>query len=364
MSYKIQVYEPYVADNQKKYILDCIDTNWISSKGKYISEFETQFSNFIKIKNSIAVSNGTTALHTALVALDIKQGDEVIVPTFTYIASVNSIAYTGATPVFVDIDEETWQMNIEEIEEKITKKTKAIMAVHLYGHPVEMNKVLEIAKKYNLKIIEDCAEAIGSYYENNHVGTFGDISCFSFFGNKTITCGEGGMVCTNDDEIAKKIKKIKGQGLAEDKEYWHDLVGYNYRMTNIQAAIGLSQLEKINTILEKKQNILNTYKKYLNTKYISTQKLNSNCKNGNWMISILTKNNKDRDPLRSFLLEKNIETRPFFYPIHTMKMYKSLKTFPVSTMISLRGINLPSSPNLTEEQVTYICKNINEFYEK
>ena len=288
MSYKIQVYEPYVADNQKKYILDCIDTNWISSKGKYISEFETQFSNFIKIKNSIAVSNGTTALHTALVALDIKQGDEVIVPTFTYIASVNSIAYTGATPVFVDIDEETWQMNIEEIEEKITKKTKAIMAVHLYGHPVEMNKVLEIAKKYNLKIIEDCAEAIGSYYENNHVGTFGDISCFSFFGNKTITCGEGGMVCTNDDEIAKKVRKI----------------------------------------------------------------------------SILTKNNKDRDPLRSFLLEKNIETRPFFYPIHTMKMYKSLKTFPVSTMISLRGINLPSSPNLTEEQVTYICKNINEFYEK
>jgi perosamine synthetase len=171
------------------------------------------------------------------------------------------------------------------------------------------------------------------------------------------------MVCTNDDEIAKKVRKIKGQGLAEDKEYWHDLIGYNYRMTNIQAAIGLSQLEKINIILQKKQNILNTYKKYLNKKYVNTQKLKSNCKNGNWMISILTKNSKDRDLLRNFLAEKNIETRPFFYPIHTMKMYKSFELFPVSTMISSKGLNLPSSPNLTENQISYICKSINEFYE-
>lgn len=364
MSYKIQVYQPYLSDNQKKYVLDCLDTNWISSKGKYLSEFETQFSNYINIKNSVAVSNGTTALHTSLLALGIGQGDEVIVPTFTYIASVNSIAYTGATPVFVDIDEETWQINVNEIEQKITKKTKAIMAVHLYGHPVEMDSLLKLAKKYNLKIIEDCAEAIGSYYYNNHVGTLGHISCFSFFGNKTITCGEGGMVCTNDDEIAKKVKKIKGQGLAEEKEYWHDLIGYNYRMTNIQAAIGLSQLEEIYTILKIKQNILNTYKKYLNIKYVSVQQTKPNCINGNWMVNILTKSEKDRDFLRSFLSEKSIETRPFFYPIHTMKMYKTSERFPISTIISSRGLNLPSSPNLTEDQIIYICNCINEFYEK
>ena len=214
MSYKYPVYQPNLSGNEKRYVQECLDSTWISSKGKFISQFENNFSKFTGIKNSVAVSNGTVALHVALLALGIGKDDEVIVPTFTYIASVNSIHYTGANPVFVDSNPYTWQIDTKKIEEKISSKTKAIMAVHIYGHPCEMEEILKIANKHKLFIIEDCAEAIGTFYKGKHAGSFGHISTFSFFGNKAITTGEGGMVCTNDDNLSDLSIRIKGQGLS------------------------------------------------------------------------------------------------------------------------------------------------------
>jgi perosamine synthetase len=245
MKINYPVYQPSLSGNEKKYVIECIDSTWISSKGKFINEFEKKFADYLGVEYAASVSNGTVALHVALLALGIGPGDEVIVPTFTYIASVNSITYTGATPVFVDSDASTWQMDIADTRKKITPKTKAILAVHLYGHPCEIEELRKIADENKIFLIEDTAEALGSEYEGRKVGTFGDISTFSFFGNKTITTGEGGMVVTNDKELYEKCVHIKGQGLAKDAEYWHDIIGYNYRMTNICAAIGLAQLERV-----------------------------------------------------------------------------------------------------------------------
>ena len=238
MSFKYPVYQPSIGKKEKQNVLECLESTWISSKGKFISQFENSFSEFIGVKHSVAVCNGTVALHVALLALGIGEGDEVIVPSFTYIASVNAIKYTAAKPVFIDSDFKTWQLDPTKIEENISGKTKAILVVHLYGQPCEMDTISAIAKKHNLFIIEDCAEAFGSLYNGKHVGTFGDISTFSFFGNKTITTGEGGMVVTNNSSLYEKSVHLKGQGLAKNREYYHDIIGYNYRMTNICAAIG------------------------------------------------------------------------------------------------------------------------------
>ena len=264
MKIKYPVYQPYLTGNEKKYVLECLESTWISSKGKFINEFETRFAEYLGIKYAASVSNGTVALHVALLALGIGKGDEVIVPTFTYIASVNSITYTGATPVFVDSDPTSWQMSLEDTRNKISKKTKAILAVHLYGHPCEIQALRDLANKEKLFLMEDTAEALGSEYDRRKAGTFGDISTFSFFGNKTITTGEGGMVVTNDKALYEKCVHIKGQGLAKNAEDWHDIIGYNYRMTNICAAIGLAQLEKINDIILIKRQYANWYKENLN----------------------------------------------------------------------------------------------------
>jgi perosamine synthetase len=253
--YKIPVYQPSLKGNEKKYVNECLDSTWISSKGKFVNQFENAFAEYVGVKHAATVSNGTVAIHLALLALGIGEGDDVIVPTLTYIASVNSIAYTGANPVFVDSLQDSWQIDPADVVKKITPRTKAIMAVHLYGHPCDMDALMEICKKHDLFLIEDCAEAIGTLYKGKHVGTFGDISTFSFFGNKTITTGEGGMVVTNDETLHDRSLHFKGQGLAKHRQYWHDVIGYNYRMTNICAAIGLAQLEQIEQVLiEKKKS--------------------------------------------------------------------------------------------------------------
>jgi len=364
MIYKIPVYKPSLKGKEKEYVNACLDSTWISSKGEFISKFETNFSKFIGAKYSTTVSNGTVALHVALLSLGIKSGDEVIVPSLTYIASVNAIAYCGAKPVFVDSDKDTWQMMPEDVEKKITEKTKAIMVVHLYGNAVDMEKINYIAKKYKLYVIEDCAEAFGTLYKNKHVGTFGDVSTFSFFGNKTITCGEGGMVSTNNEDIYKKAFKIKGQGLAEGKEYWHDIIGYNYRMTNICAGIGLAQLERADELIDKKINIAKKYIELLKNLPLRFQIPTKETKHTYWMFSILVQNSEERDTLREFLRKEGIETRPVFYPISQMPMYKISDPLPNAEDISQRGINLPSYPDLTEEEINYIVEKIKLFYEK
>jgi len=362
--YKIPVYQPSLTGNEKKYVNDCLDSNWISSKGKYVSLFEKEFANYVDVKYATGVSNGTVALHLALVALGIGTGDEVIVPTLTYIASVNAIVYTGATPVFVDSLPDTWQIDPEEVRKSITPKTKAIMAVHLYGHPCEMSVLKEIADEHRLFLIEDCAEAIGSKYQGRHVGTFGDIATFSFYGNKTITTGEGGMVITNDQTIFERAVHFKGQGLAKYREYWHDVIGYNYRMTNICAAIGLAQLERINDILSKKRRIAELYKELLKDTEFKVHPEVGDVFHSYWMISILVPQANQRDQVRKHLAGAGIETRPVFYPVHTMPMYtQKYQKHQVAEDIGWRGINLPSYPDLSPEQIEYICSCLKGFYQ-
>lgn len=356
---KIPIYQPALNGNEKKYVNECLDSTWISSKGKFINEFETAFAKYINVKHATTVSNGTVAIHLALLALGIGPGDEVIVPTLTYIASVNAIVYTGATPVFVDSLMDTWQVDPEDIKRKITPKTKAVMAVHLYGHACNMTDIQKTCKDNNLFLIEDCAEAIGTTFKNKHVGTFGDIATFSFFGNKTITTGEGGMVVTNDETLFDRAFHFKGQGLAKHRQYWHDVIGYNYRMTNICAAIGLAQLEQVDGFLAKKRQIAQWYKEAFKDTNISFHEEAEDVRHSYWMCSVLVDEPGKRDPIREVLAQAGIETRPFFYPVHTMPMYsEKYQKHPVAEDLGWRGINLPSYPGLEEAQVKLIASII------
>lgn len=360
----IPVYQPSLTGNEKKYVNECLDTNWISAKGKFVQQFEEEFAKYIGIDHAVTVSNGTVALHLALIALGIGRGDEVIVPTLTYVASVNAIAYTGAEPVFVDSLRGNWQADPEDIERKITEKTKAIMVVHLYGHPCDMRRIMEIAQKHDLFVVEDCAEGFGSYFEGKHVGTFGDISTFSFYGNKTITTGEGGMVVTNDETLYTRAAHLKDQGMAKFRQYWHDVIGYNYRMTNICAAIGLAQLEQADQFLKQKRDIAGWYRKYLQDTPVEFHQEDENVRHSYWMCSILVPKSSERDRLRELLQERNVETRPVFYPVHTMPMYsQKYQKHRNAEDIGWRGMNLPSWQGLQEEQVNYICDVIHEFYQ-
>lgn len=359
---RIPVYQPSLTGNEKKYVVDCLDSSWISSKGSYIKRFEDAFAERTMTRHATAVSNGTVALHLALVALGIGPGDEVIVPTFTYIASVNAIAYVGATPVFVDSLPDTWQIDPADVRKKITPRTRAIMAVHLYGHPCEMDALTQISSEQDLYLIEDCAEAFGSLYKGRSVGSFGHISTFSFFGNKTITTGEGGMVTTNDEKLHDRAVHFKAQGVSKERQYWHDVIGYNYRMTNICAAIGLAQLEQADTFIQRKREIAQTYKEQLTGLPIEVHVESKDTFHSYWMASILVKDPQQRDPLRQHLERKGIETRPLFYPVHTMPMYKSQEHFPVAENLGPRGMNLPSWPGLSDAQVNEVCSGIASFF--
>lgn len=363
MEIKIPIYQPNLSGNEKKYVLDCLESTWISSKGKYIAQFEEGFANYVGIKHATGVCNGTVALHLALLALGVGPGDEVIVPTLTYIASVNAISYVGAVPVFCDSIFSTWQMDPDEVKKKITTKTKAVMAVHLYGHPCDMDRLTSLCKENDIFLVEDCAEAIGSKYNGKNVGTFGDIATFSFFGNKTITTGEGGMVVTNNETLIQRVRHFKGQGLAQHREYWHDVIGYNFRMTNIEAAIGLAQLERIDEFVNQKQEIAKKYEFAFEKGPVEFHKAQSNVFHSYWMCSILVPEANQRDKLREHMRELGIETRPLFYPIHTMPMYsQKFQKHNIAEDLGWRGINLPSFPGLTNEQIESIINGINEFF--
>jgi perosamine synthetase len=363
MEIKIPVYQPSLSGNEKKYVLECLDSTWISSKGKFISQFEDKFAAYIGVKHATTVSNGTVAIHLALLALGIGSGDEVIVPTLTYIASVNAIVYTGATPVFVDSVADTWQMDPEDVKRKITPRTKAVMAVHLYGHACDMPALKQICEENDLFLIEDCAEAIGTKWGDKYVGTFGDISTFSFFGNKTITTGEGGMVVTNDHTLYDRSVHFKGQGLAKHRQYWHDVVGYNYRMTNICAAIGLAQLEQVEQFIDRKKAIAAQYKSLLEDSPVEFHREHPGTTHTYWMCSVLVPEASQRDPLRDHLASSGIETRPLFYPVHTMPMYsQKFQKHVVAEDLGWRGINIPSFPGLTDQQVNDIAQAIKSFF--
>ncbi|MDR1741789.1 MAG: DegT/DnrJ/EryC1/StrS family aminotransferase [Synergistaceae bacterium] len=308
-----------------------------------------------------SVCNGTVAVHLALAALGIGRGDEVIVPTFTYIASVNPITYLGAVPVFVDSLPDTWQMNPREVESKITGKTRAIIAVHIYGHPCDMRSITETARKHGLFLVEDCAEAIGSRCMEKSVGCFGDVAAFSFFANKTVTCGEGGMVVARDSVLFERLVRMKGQGLASGREYWHDIIGFNYRMTNVAAAIGFAQMERIDGFVEKKSEIARWYIDGLEGSRFVFHKQTDGVRHSYWMCSMLAESREMRDAVREHLKLNGIETRPMFPPVHTMPMYgpRSM-SFPVAEDLAARGFNVPSYPDLNRDDLGFICEKIRE----
>lgn len=361
-SIKIPIYRPDLSGNEKIYVNECLDTSWISSRGRFVTEFETKFAEKIGVEHAATVSNGTVALHLALLALGIGPGDEVIVPTLTYIASVNSVNYCNATPVFVDSVRDTWQIDPEDIRRHITPRTRAIMPVHLYGQACDMDAIMAIAREHRLFVIEDCAEAFGTLYKGQHVGTFGDISTFSFFGNKTITTGEGGMVVSPNKTLIERARHFKGQGLAAHREYWHDVVGYNYRMTNIQAAIGLAQLERSDEFVERKRAIAALYGELLNSAPVEIHREAPGTRHSYWMTSVLVERAELRDPLREHLAKVGIETRPLFYPVHTMPMHsRNFRRHPIAEDLAWRGINLPSWPGLKNSEIEGICHEITHF---
>ena len=365
MSFRYPVYKPHLTNKEREYVIDCIDSTWISSKGKYIAEFENKFAHYLGIDHALSVSNGTVAIHLALQALGVGPGDEVLVPTLTYIASANAVTYTGAKVVFVDSEPDYWQIDVEDARRKVTSRTKAIMPVHLYGHACDMSAVMALAREHNLLVVEDCAEAIGTKHDDQLVGTFGDVGSFSFFGNKTITTGEGGMVITRDPALADRLTRLKGQGLAKGREYWHDLIGYNYRMTNICAAIGAAQMDGIHQVLARKRTLADLYAKALGGLPLHLHREKRGTTHSYWMVSILLDEAGRRDPLRSHLRTAGIETRPLFYPVHQMEMYlRPDENYPVADNLASRGINLPSYPDLTNQDVGEIVAAIQNYFGK
>ena len=359
----IPISKPSLIGKEKDYVLDCLDSTWISSNGRYIGLFEIFFSEYIGVRHAISCSNGTVALHLALLALGIGPGDEVIVPTLTFVATANAVRYTGAIPVFIGSESDTWNLRPDMIESLITSRTKAIIPVPLYGHPCDMDPIIDIARKNNLFVIEDAAQALGSEYKNKKCGGIADISTFSFYGNKIITTGEGGMVVTDNDEWAEKVRRLKGQGMNPLKRYWFDIMGYNYRMTNIQAAIGLAQMENIDELISKRRQIAQWYTNLLkNICGITFPVEKEYAMHSYWLYSILIENNfgKSRDELATFLAENNIETRPFFYPMHILPEYenRSLKHLKNTEIIARKGINLPTYYDLRFDDVKTISKFI------
>lgn len=360
----IPIAEPLLGEEELNNVIEAIKSGWISSKGKFVLEFEEKFALYCGMKYGVATCNGTAALHLALTALGIGPGDEVVVPTLTFIATANAVRYTGAKPVFVDSHPDYWCIDPGRIKEIITPKTKAIVPVHLYGHPAEMEQIMNVAKEYGLYVIEDAAEAHGAEYKGGKVGSFGDVSCFSFYGNKIITTGEGGMCLTNDRKLAERIRILRDHGMNPKKRYWHDSIGFNYRMTNVQAAIGVAQLGRIDEFVEKKRRIAQWYSHELkDLEQGGLIKLHPEmpwAKCTYWLYSILIRDGvpMQRDAIISKLESKGIQTRPFFYPLHMMPPYRGSLEFPVAETVSSMGISLPSSVNLTYEQIQYIVSTL------
>jgi perosamine synthetase len=355
----IPVYRPDLSGNERRYVLDCVESSWISSIGAYIERFENAVAALTGAAHAIAVCNGTVALHLALHCLGIGPGDEVIVPSFTYIASVNTIAQTGATPVFAECRAADWLIDPDDVARRITPRTRAILPVHLYGAAADMAAIQALAERHGLAIVEDCAEALGTTLDGRHVGRFagsgaGGIGTFSFFGNKTVTTGEGGMVICDDDALGARLRMVKGQGQSLTRRYWHEELGFNYRMTNICAAIGLAQMERLPAILERKRQIGERYRTMLADLPVSFQARRQTVRGSDWLVSVLLPHGTDRERLMRDMSARGVDTRPVFYCAHEMPVYAAGQSLPVSEDIARRGLSLPSYPTLTETEIEQV----------
>jgi perosamine synthetase len=366
----IPVCEPTLAGKEKEYLLDCLDSNWISSAGKYIPAFEERFATECQCKYGVACANGTVALHLGLAALGLEPGDEVILPTFTMIATINAVTYTGATPVLIDSEPCTWNMDVEQLASKITPKTKAVIPVHTYGHPVNMDPLMELAEKYGFFVLEDAAEAHGAEYKGRRAGGLGHAGGFSFYANKIITTGEGGMITTNNARFAALTQNLRDHAFSSERHFWHKFIGFNYRMTNMQAAIGLAQTEQMGGFVEDRRRNAALYTGYLKEiPGIVTPPEAGWAKNVFWMYSILVEDEfgLTRDQLRAYLARYGIETRTFFIPMHLQPIYYKAfrgQRFPVAEMLCQRGFYLPSASSLTPQQIKYVAGIVRQAYEE
>ena len=359
----IPVSEPVIEEEDAQMVERAVRSGFVSSRGEFITRFESGFSSYCQARYGVAVCNGTAALHLALSALDIKKGDEVIIPDLTFIATANAVRYCQAKPVPVDSEASTWCIDPEKVSDAITKRTKAIIPVHLYGHPANLERILEITESAGIFVVEDAAEAHGAEIKGKRVGGIGDVGCFSFYGNKILTTGEGGMCVTNRPELEEKMRILRDHGMDPKRKYWHPYVGYNYRMTNLQAALGVAQLRKIDRILESKRKNAALYSRAFEASDLVTLPPEADWgKNVYWMYSILVNKGGQtaRDRLIERLLEAKIESRPFFYLIHTQPPYKgsARRRTPVAANLSRRGVNLPSSPVLTENEITHVAETV------
>lgn len=357
----LPIAEPCLNGKELDYVIDAVASTWISSTGKYILEFEEKFAEYCGVRYGVATSNGTTALHLALVTLGIGPGDEVIVPDITFAATINAVLYTGATPVIVDIEEESWCIDPKEIEKAISPRTKAIIPVHIYGQPCDMEAIMKTAKDNNLYVVEDCAEAHGAEFKEKRVGSFGDISCFSFFGNKVITTGEGGMCITNNEEYAERMKLYRDHGMSKKRKYYHEVIGFNYRMTNIQAAIGVAQLEGIDMILEERRRLEELYRKHLQgTEGVYLQRNDlTDRKKVTWLVTVYADSVERKEKCMEHMKQENIDARSFFVPLSQMEIYrKYVFSNNVSCKIAERGFNLPTTYKMDEEDVKRVVKSM------
>ena len=345
------------------YVNDCLNSGWVSSIGSYVNKFENAFSKKLGFNYSLCVSSGTTGLQLAFTTLGIGFNDEVIVPNLTFAASINSIIHSNATPILVDVDSDSACVDVDIVKKSITEKTKAILLVHLYGNSCNLDDFYKLREETDILIIEDCAEALGTRYKEKHVGIYSDAAIFSFFGNKLITTGEGGMVCFKDKNTFLKAKKLSSHGMDPQKRYWHDELGFNFRMTNIQAALGLGQMERIDEFIKAKLIIASYYKKYLSANdNINFQKVSSNVQSSYWLFTIFLSDNIKvfRDKIIDYLLSRGIETRPCFYPLNEMPPYKKFRKniFSNSIKLAYSGISLPTSIKMTEIEVKVVCQEL------
>lgn len=356
----IPVSAPALLGNEKRYVNECLDSTWISSIGAFIETFEQRFAAYCRTGHAVSCANGTVALHLALLGIGIGPGDEVLVPSLTYIASANAVRYCGAEPVFVDCDRRTWNLDPADLERKITPRTRAVMAVHLYGKPAPMAEILAIARTRGLAVVEDVAEAVGATYGGRPAGSLADVSAFSFFGNKVITCGEGGMVLTDDPALARRIRQLKGQGQDFERRYWFPVVGYNYRMTNIEAALGLAQLERIDDYLAARDEIDAWYREELAGRgEITLQAREGGERSICWLFSGVLPGHAGaaRDEVMARLRREGVDSRPFFYPCHTLPPYRTGRPAecPEAEWLGERGLSLPTWVGMTREHVRRVA---------
>lgn len=355
----IPLVAPWLGARERRLVAECVRSGWVSSRGRFVDEFERRFAAYCGARHGVATSSGTTALHLALLALGVGPGDDVLVPTLSFVATANAVRYVGARPVFVDSEPETWTLDPAAARRAITRRTRAIVVVHLYGHPAAMDEILALAARDGLPVVEDACQAHGSEYRGRRAGSLGTIGCFSFFANKLITTGEGGMLVTDRRDLADTARLLRDHGMSPTRRYWHPRVGFNYRMTNLQAALGVAQLDRLDALVARRRRNARQYAAALaGTPAVAPPPAAPWARPVPWLHTVLLRgaSRRARDRVAAALARQGIETRPVFYPISALPPYRDgSRRFPVAERLSREGLSLPSSPHLTAAQIARVC---------